>query len=232
MPAPTKVQNDAELEEAVLRRLEDDPEILSKDIGVVIKDAVVTLVGFVQSYPEKLAAERAVNRVRGVKAIVDEIEVRAPVARTDQEIAREVIRAMTAEKSVPRDRIVVCVRNGCVTLEGLVNGHVQRACAERCACHAEGVRSVVNRIRLEPSVSAAEVKAEIENALKKDESGTAPNISVWENEGTVYLYGSVGSAHAREEAEHVARSMPGVSEVKDRINVKKKGKQSHVTDSH
>ena len=219
MQATIKTQADADLERAVLGQLEYDPRIVSKDIGVVTKDSIVTLIGFVHSYPEKLAAERAAKAVYGVRAVANDIEVKTAGERTDPEIARDVVHAMAIDISVPRDRIKVGIQNGWVTLEGVVNWHFQRASAERCARNADGVRGVLNKIQLKPSVSAADVKTKIENALRRNAEVDARRVSVWENEGTVHLYGSVRSYTEREEAEQAAWSAPGVLDVKDHITV-------------
>jgi osmotically-inducible protein OsmY len=219
MQTSTKTQNDSDLEKAVLDQLEWDPQIVSKDIGVVTKDSVVTLTGFVHSYPEKLAAERAAKSVYGVRAVADDIEVKTGSERTDPEIARDIVHAMRIDISVPDDKIKVGIHDGWVTLEGTVNWHFQRGGAERCARNADGVRGVMNKIQLKPSVSAADVKTKIEEALKRNAEVDARRVSVWENQGTVHLYGSVRSYTEREEAEQAAWAAPGVLDVKDHITV-------------
>jgi osmotically-inducible protein OsmY len=219
MQATVKTENDADLERSVLGQLEWDPQIVSKDISVVIRDSIVTLTGFVHSYPEKLAAEKAAKAIYGVRAVANDIEVKPGNERTDPEIARDVVHAMRIDISVPDDRIKVGIHDGWVTLEGTVNWHFQRTGAERCARNADGVRGVMNKIQLKPSVSAADVKTKIENALRRSAEVDARRVSVWENEGTVHLYGSVRSYTEREEAEQAAWSAPGVLEVKDHITV-------------
>jgi osmotically-inducible protein OsmY len=219
METSTKTQNDSDLERSVLGQLEWDPQIISKDISVVAKDHVVTLTGFVHSYPEKLAAERAAKAVYGVRAVANDIEVKPGSERTDPEIARDIVHAMRIDISVPDDRITTSIHKGWVTLEGTVNWHFQRAGAERCARNANGVRGVLNKIQLKPAVSAAGVKTKIEEALRRNAEVDARRVSVWENEGTVHLYGSVRSYTEREEAEQAAWSAPGVVDVKDHITV-------------
>jgi osmotically-inducible protein OsmY len=219
MQASTKTQNDSDLEKAVLGQLEWAPQIVSKDIGVVTRDSVVTLTGFVHSYPEKLAAERAAKSVHGVRAVANDIEVKTGSERTDPEIARDIVHAMRIDISVPDDKITVSIHGGWVTLEGTVYWHFQRAGAERCAHNADGVRGVTNKIQLKPAVSAADVKTKIEEVLKRNTEVDARRVTVWKNLGTVHLYGSVRSYTEREEAEQAAWSAPGVREVKNHITV-------------
>jgi osmotically-inducible protein OsmY len=219
MQAVTKTQIDADLERSVRGQIEWDPRIGSRDIGIVAKDHIVTLTGFVHSYPEKLAAEKAAKAIYGVRAVANDIEVKPGSERTDPEIARDVMHAMRIDISVPDDRISVSIHSGWVTLEGTVSWHFQRAGAERCVRNAIGVRGVINKIQLKPSVSAGDVRTKIEDALKRNAEVDARRVSVWENEGTVYLYGSVRSYTERDEAEQAAWSAPGVLDVKDHITV-------------
>jgi osmotically-inducible protein OsmY len=219
MQASTQIRSDRDLETAVQGQLEWDPQIVSKDISVSAKDDVVTLTGFVHSYPEKLAAEKAAKAVYGVRAVANDIEVKPGDERSDPEIARDIVHAMKIDISVPNDEIKVGLHHGWVTLEGTVKWHFQRAGAERCAKNANGVRGVTNKIQLKPAVSVAGVKTKIEDALRRSAEVDSRRVSVWENEGTVYLYGSVRSYTERDEAEQAAWSAPGVIEVKDHITV-------------
>jgi osmotically-inducible protein OsmY len=215
----TKTQTDSDLERSVLGQIEWDPQIVSKDISAATREGIVTLTGFVHSYPEKLAAEKAAKAVYGVKAVANDIEVKPGTERSDPEIARDVVHAMKIDISVPSNRIQVGIHNGWVTLEGTVNWHFQRAGAEGCARNADGVRGVINKIQLKPLVSAANVKIKIEEALRRNAEVDARRVTVWANEGTVHLYGSLRSYTEREEAEQAAWAAPGVLEVKDHITI-------------
>ena len=121
-------QTDTQLHDAVQRQLDWDPEVNAREIGLTASDGVITLTGFVNSYAEKLAAEQTVKRVRGVRAVADDIQVRLRDERTDSEIARDAVHALEAHTSVP-NQITVTVRHGFLTLEGTVEWMYQRAAA-------------------------------------------------------------------------------------------------------
>jgi osmotically-inducible protein OsmY len=219
MQAATQTQSDHDLLATVVRQLDWEPQIVSKDINVAVKESVVSLTGFVHSYPEKLAAERAAKKVYGVGAVANDIEVKPGGERSDPEIARDIVHAMKIDLSVPKDAVKVILYRGWVTLEGIVTWHFQRADAERCARNVDGVRGVTNTIQLKPVVSAADVKTKIEEALRRSADVDARRITVWANQGTVYLYGNVRSYMEREEAERAAWSAPGVTNVEGHIAI-------------
>ena len=140
-------RTDTHLYDAVRRQLDEDPEIRAHDIAVVASDGVITLTGFVDSYGEKLAAENTVKRVRGVRAVANDIEVKVGDRRTDPEIAEDAVQALERHTSVPA-RVTVTVRSGLVTLEGEVEGGDQKTAAESAVKSLKGVRSVSNLIRI------------------------------------------------------------------------------------
>src|SRR5258705_7848180 len=125
--------NDLELKKSVESELTWEPSVLAAEIGVAAKDGIVTLTGHVQSYWEKIAAERAATRVSGVKAIVNELEIRLPSSseRTDEDIARAAVNALNWSISVPPDRIKVRVSKGWITLEGTVEWQYQKLAVEK-----------------------------------------------------------------------------------------------------
>ncbi len=207
-----------DLREAVLRQLEWEPEITSPDISVSVKEDVVTLTGFVRSYAEKVAAERAAKSVHRVQAIANDIEVK-PLARTDPEIARDVVEAMKLDLTVPDDRIKTSVRDGFVSLEGTVEWNYQREAAESRARNVSGVRGLINNIALKPRVSTTEVKTKIEDALRRSAEVDAHRITVSMQDGIVTLNGQVHSWFEKEEARRAAWAAPGVSQVIDHIAV-------------
>jgi osmotically-inducible protein OsmY len=210
---------EVELREAVLRQLEWAPEIASQDISVRAKEGAVTLTGFVQSYAEKVAAEKAAKSVYGVKAVANDIEVTA-MTRTDPEIARDILAAMKLDLMVPDDHIKVGIHEGFVTLEGNVGLHYQRAAAESCARKISGVRGVTNRIEMKPKTpTTTEVKTKIENALRRSAEVDARRITVFASDGTVTLCGNVRSWFEKEQAAQAAWAAPGVSTVIDHITV-------------
>jgi osmotically-inducible protein OsmY len=210
--------SDTQLREAVLRQLEWEPEVVSQDISVKSREGAVTLTGFVHSYAEKVAAERAAKCVHGVRAVANDIEVK-PTTRTDPEIARDVIEAMRLDMGVPDDRLKVGIRDALVTLEGNVDWHYQREAAESCARRVKGVCGVINKIELKPKVSTTEVKAKIEDALRRSAEVDAQKITVSAQDGAVTLEGNVRSWSEREAAERAAWAAPGVSRVIDHMVV-------------
>ena len=209
---------DKQLREAVLRQLEWQPEIVSQDISVNAKEGAVTLTGFVHSYAEKVAAEKAAKSVYGVKAVANDIEVK-PMTRTDPEIARDVLDAMKLDLRVPDDRIKAGIGDGFITLEGNVEWHYQREAAESCARKVNGVRGVTNKIEVKPKVSTTEVKTKIEDALRRSAEVDARRITVSAQDGAVTLYGNVRSWFEKQAAERAAWAAPGVSRVIDNIAV-------------
>ena len=207
-----------ELREAVLRQLDWAPEINSQDIGVSVTEGVVTLTGFVHSYAEKFAAEKATKSVYGVRAVANDIEVKA-MTRSDPEVARDIVHALKLDVMVPDERIKTGVQNGFVKQEGTNDWHYQRDAAEGAARKVNGVRGVTNKIEVKPKTSTTEVKAKIEDALRRSAEVDARRISVSTQDGAVTLYGNVRSWFEKEEAERAAWAAPGVSCVIDHIVV-------------
>ncbi len=210
--------SDKQLREAVLRQLEWQPEIVSQDISVNAKEGAVTLTGFVHSYAEKVAAERAAKCVHGVRAVANDIEVK-PMTRTDPEIARDVIEAMKLDLRVPDDRLKAGIRDAFVALEGNVDWNYQREAAESCARKVNGVRGVSNKIEVKPKATTSEVKTKIEDALRRSAEVDARRITVSAQDGAITLEGNVRSWFEKQEAERAAWAAPGVSRVIDHMVV-------------
>jgi len=212
---------DKEIQQAVLRELEWEPQVKSTEIGVAVKDGIVTLTGFVDSYSKKYHAERAAQRVFGVKAVVNDLEVKLPFSmeRTDEDIARAAVQALESRITVPEDKIKVTVRNGWITLEGDVEWKFQREAAESAVRHLAGVKGVTDLITIKARVSPANVKAKIEDALKRTIEEDAKRITVETTNSTVILRGTVHSWFERQEAERAAWRAPGVTKVEDLITV-------------
>ena len=220
MATTTQARTDNSIREDVLRELNWDPTITSaSDIAVAAKDGVVTLSGFVPTYWDKDAAEKAAKRVYGVKGVANDIGVKLFWQRTDPEIARAAVRELESHVSIPADRIKVTVKDGWVTLEGTVDWEYQKSLAQSAMKKLKGVSGVTNKIQVTPKASAAEVKSKIEEALRRSAELDARRITVEIEGSTVKLYGSVSSWAERDEAERAAWSAPGTTMVENHILV-------------
>ena len=212
---------DSELKQDVIDELMWEPDINATEIGVAVKDGVATLSGSVESYHEKLAAERAAQGVFAVKAVVQEIKVRLPgsLQRSDEDIAKAAANALAWTASVPHDRIKVKVQNGWITLSGQVDWRYQRDAAEDAVCNLLGVVGVSNQITVKPSPKLTEIKTKIESAFQRSALIDARRIDVQVRGDRVILEGSVRSYAEKKEAEQAACSAPGICEVENRIAV-------------
>ncbi|TMC18467.1 MAG: BON domain-containing protein [Chloroflexi bacterium] len=214
-------RTDEEIQRDILEELKWDTRVRPNEVGVAVKDGVVTLTGWVDSYLKKMAAEEAAHRVRGVKAVVNDIEVRLPSSaeRTDEDLAKAALNALQWQAGVPADKIDVTVSHGWVTLKGEVEYGYQKREAERAVERLSGVRGVINLIRVKPGLSPTDLKQKIEQALVRNAELDASRITVEVQGSKVILHGTVRSYAEKKAAEEAAWAAPGVSEVENHITI-------------
>jgi len=209
------------LRQDVERELSWEPIIRSAEIGVGVKDGIVTLSGIVDSHLVKRAAERAAARVQGVRAVSSQLEVSQPgfKGRADSDIAWAVANALAWNAVIPADRIRIEVSRGWVILEGFVDWRFQKTAAEDVAADIAGVEGVTNMITVCSAVPPEQLKREVESALNESSKVLGRRIVVETRGDCVTLWGSVRSQKQREAAEEAAWSVNGVREVSNHITV-------------
>jgi len=212
-------RTDEQIQQDVLEELKWDTRVQPNEIGVAVKDGIVTLTGWVDSYLKKIAAEEAAHRVRGVKAVANDIEVRLPTSseRTDADLAKAALNALEWEAAIPADKLDVTVSKGWVTLKGEVEYGFQKRLAERVVERLSGVKGVTNLITVKPRLSPEDLKQNIEKALVRNAETDARRITVEVEGSKVILRGTVRSYAEKKAAEDAAWAAPGVSEVENRI---------------
>jgi osmotically-inducible protein OsmY len=217
----SETRTDEDIQRDVLAELKWDARVQPNEIGVSVKDGVVTLMGVVDSYGKRWAAEDAAHRVRGVNAVANDIEVRLPSSaeRTDADIAAAAVRALEWDAFVPIEKLDVTVSKGWVTLRGEVEWQFQKEDAERVVRRLSGVRGVTNLITVKPRLSPAELKEKIEQALIRTAETDAQRITVDVQGSKIILKGTVRSWAERAAAERAAWSAPGVTSVENRITI-------------
>lgn len=209
---------DVRLRDAVIRELDWDPEVDDSAIGVSAKDGVVTLTGFIDSYSGKLAAERVAKRMRGVRAVANDVIVRMKVDVTDSDVAAGTALALKLRPGIPAN-VQATVHDGHVTLTGHVEWLHQKEMAEVAVRHVGGVRAVLNHIDVTPKTVPRDVRRRIVQSLHRNADLDARHIDVAITGDVVTLTGTAGSWSQREAAERGAGSAPGIRTVDNQIRV-------------
>lgn len=213
------MKSDNQIQLEVMEEIGWDPMLNANDIGVSVRDGVVTLSGNVTSYPKKLAAEKAAKRIKDVRGVAMDLEVRLGFEnqRNDTEIARAAVDALRWSSVVPDEKVKVKAEDGWITLEGEVPWQFQKVAAFNAVHHLVGVKGVSNLITLSQTVNIANVQNNIRKALERNADIEANRIRIGAKGSTVTLSGAVNSWTERSIAERAAWSSPGVTTVNDEL---------------
>ncbi|TLP81735.1 BON domain-containing protein [Maribacter sp. ACAM166] len=215
------MKSDAQIKQDILDELVFQPNIDETQIGVIVEDGVVTLTGFVDEFPKKVAAEKAAKSVAGVKAVAEDIEVKYGdnYKKTDKEIAKAAVNALEWNASVPKEKVMVKVDNGYIYLTGELPWEYQKNAAKRTIQNLLGVKGVINNIEITPTAKPENIGKEIQKALERSADLEAKGIRVQVDGRTVQLKGRVHSHLEKELAENAAYKAPGVKKVRNDIVV-------------
>jgi osmotically-inducible protein OsmY len=216
---------DRQIRDEVEAELDWDPSFDSRQIGVAVKDGIVTLTGHVNAFPDRWAAQKAAQRVAEVKALANEIEVKLPfdVKHSDTEIAEAALNAILANQSIPAGQLKLTVRDGWLTVQGQVSWQYQSNAVDIAVRGVQGVKGVENLIVIKPlpvNASPEAIKTKIEGAFQRHAHRDAQKIRVTVENGVVTLEGEVPSWQEREDARSAAWAAPGISQVEDRLVVR------------
>lgn len=215
------MKTDLEIQQDVMNELKWQPFLKSANIGVAVKNGIVTLSGNVDNYSQKIEAEKAARKLTGVKAIAEDIQIGVSPAleKSDADIAASVMNALKWHAAVPEDRIKVKVENGIVTLDGEVEWEYQRASAKKAVNNLLGVRNVIDLITIKPRLTAFDVRTKINEALHRTATVDAERVSIEVDNRKIILRGKVRSFAEKEDVEDAAWCAPGVSRVESYLEV-------------
>lgn len=219
VPPMVVKRTDIEIRQDVLDELDWDPDLIPCEIGVAVKEGVVTLTGWTDSYLHRESAQDATFRVLGVRAVANELEVRLPstAERTDADLARAALDALHWDAAIPTGNIDLMVRKGRVTLTGTVEWHFQREAAERVVRRLAGVRDVNNHLTVQIHPMPSDVQTRIEQALIRSAEVDAKRINVAIRGTVAVLTGTVRTYAEKRAAQRSALAAPGVTAVENHI---------------
>jgi osmotically-inducible protein OsmY len=213
------MKTDYEIQQDVMEELKWEPFLKASEVGVAVKNGIVTLAGHVDSYSKKLAAENAAKKVVGVKAVAEEIEVGISPSyrKTDDEIAEAIVNALKWHTGIPEDKIKVKVEDGYVKLEGEVEWEYERTMAKSAIENLAGVRFLTNLITVRPKISSSDIQKKINAAFHRSATIDSSKIETEVDGSKVTLRGTVRSIAEKEDAENAAWFAPGVTNVINKI---------------
>ncbi|MGZ5285659.1 MAG: BON domain-containing protein [Flavisolibacter sp.] len=215
------MKNDNEIQKEVISQLKWEPFVKASEIGVSVKDGIVTLSGIVDSYSKKIAAETAVKKVSGVRAIAEDIQIGVSLSymKTDTEIAESVLNSLKWHTAIPDEKIQVKVEEGVVTLDGEVEWEYQRGSARNVVNNLAGVKNVISNLMVKPKIAESDIKNKIKSAFHRTATIDAGKVEVEVNGSSVILRGEVRSFVEKEDAESAAWSAPGVTTVESYLHL-------------
>jgi osmotically-inducible protein OsmY len=214
-----QMKKDIDIQKHVMEELKWVPLLNANEIGVSVKNGIVTLSGTVDSYPKKIKAERAVRKVAGVRGIAEDIQVKlnGNSERSDSEIAQAVLKELEWHCNVDIMRVTMLVEDGCVTLEGTVDWDFQRRSAVKAISNIKGVRNVINNIKINAVPVLSEIKESIESAFARNATIDAKKIRVDVDGNKIRLSGTVRNINEKEDAEAIVWAAPGVTIVENKL---------------
>jgi osmotically-inducible protein OsmY len=216
------MKTDLEIKQDVIEELKWEPFLNASQIGVSVKEGVVTLSGSIDSYSKKIAAEKATKNVSGVKAVALDLEVNLPGSsiRNDTDIAEAVVNALKWHSAVRENKINVKVESGVVTLEGIVDWEFQKNSARMMVENLMGVKGIVNTIQIKQKTSIEDIKQKVSAAFHRSATIDASGIDIEIIDNKAILKGNVRSWAEKEDAENAVWSANGIERVDNRLEIK------------